>query len=372
MRSVLREAATAMAMILAATIGSAAIAQTIAGEGEGATDDAAQIKDAPAPVAPSQDSQMRAFIATLRPQAIAIGISPALFDATLPTLNYSPRVVRLDRAQPGATPASVASPPDFAPYRDSHVDRVRIGMGRARYGTLRPLLLGIEAKTGVPEQIMLAIYGHETGYGTFSGNFDLLGSLGTLAYEGRRRALFVDEFLKAMLLMQRGVPRGQLKGSWAGATGNPQFLPSVYLRLGIDGDGDGKVDIWNSEPDTLASIGNYLRDAGWKAGVPWGVAVRVPDAIDRAAIRSPMSSPRCPRVFARQSRWLTISEWRDKGIQMLSGAVPAENELATLLEPDGTGRTAYLLTTNYRSILDYNCSNFYALSVGLLGDAILP
>ena len=370
MVSLLRAAVTVMGMISPVAISIPCAAQTIAAEAP-VPDDAAQLSDAPAPATPSEDSQMRAYIATLRPRAIALGISPPLFDATLPTLGFSARVVRLDRGQPGGTPASTANPPDFAPYLASHVDRVRIGMGRARYGALRPLLLRIEQGTGVPEQIMLAIYGHETGYGTFTGNFDLLGSLATLAYEGRRRELFAEEFLNALKLLQQGVPRAQLKGSWAGATGYPQFLPSVFLRLGTDGDGDGKVDIWRSEPDALASIGNYLRDAGWKPGVPWGVAVRVPEGIDRAAIRSPLSSPRCPRVFARQSRWLTISEWRDKGLMMLGGPVPGENELATLIEPDGNGRTGYLLTTNYRSILDYNCSNYYALSVGLLGNAIV-
>ncbi len=369
MRSVMRGAVAAIGLFLAVAGATPGVAQT-GGEDLQPLDDATRLTDAPAPVVLTQDNLMRAYIATLRPRAIGIGVSPTLFDSTLPTLNFNARVVRLDRAQPGATSANSASPP-FAPYLASHVDRVRIGMGRSRYGSLRPLLLRIEQETGVPEQIMLAIYGHETGYGTFTGNFDLLNALGTLAFEGRRRELFADEFLKTLLLMERGVPRAQLKGSWAGATGYPQFLPSVYLRLAIDADGDGKPDIWRSEPDALASIGNYLRDAGWKKGVPWGVAVRVPEGIDRAAIRSPTSSPRCPRVFARQSRWLTISEWRDRGVTMLSGKVPAEDELATLIEPDGNGRTGYLLTTNYRSILDYNCSNFYALSVGLLGDAIV-
>ncbi|ATE65273.1 lytic murein transglycosylase [Rhizorhabdus dicambivorans] len=369
MRSLLRGAAAALVLVAAGAGALPVAAQPVLEEGQ-APDDAARLNDAPAVAVPSEDSRMRAFLATLRPRAIEMGVSPTLFDATLPTINFNARVVRLDRAQPGASAAYSASPP-FAPYLASHVDRVRIGMGRSRYGNLRPLLLRIEQETGVPEQIMLAIYGHETGYGTFTGNFDLLNALGTLAYEGRRRELFAEEFLKTLVLMSRGVPRAQLKGSWAGATGYPQFLPSVYLRLAIDADGDGKPDIWRSEPDALASIGNYLRDAGWKKGVPWGVAVRLPEGIDRAAIRSPLSSPRCPRVFARQSRWLTIAEWRDKGVQMLGGRVPPENELATLIEPDGSGNTAYLLTTNYRSILDYNCSNFYALSVGLLGDAIV-
>lgn len=369
MRSLLRAAVAALALVLAGSGHGPVVAQPALEEGQ-APDDAARLNDTPTVAVPTEDSQLRAYIATLRPRAIEMGVSPTLFDATLPTINFNARVIRLDRAQPGASAAHSATPP-FAPYLASHVDRVRIGMGRARYGTLRPLLLKIEQDSGVPEQIMLAIYGHETGYGTFTGNFDLLNALGSLAYEGRRRDLFADEFLKTLVLMSRGVPRAQLKGSWAGATGYPQFLPSVYLRLAVDADGDGKPDIWRSEPDALASIGNYLRDAGWKKDVPWGVAVRVPEGIDRAAIRSPLSSPRCPRVFARQSRWLTVAEWRDKGIQMLGGRVPAEDELASLIEPDGAGKTGYLLTTNYRSILDYNCSNFYALSVGLLGDAIV-
>ena len=228
----------------------------------------------------------------------------------------------------------------------------------------------IEAETGVPESIALAIFGHETGYGSFSGNFDLIRSLATLAYEGRRRALFTDELIAALRLLDMGVPRARLKGSWAGATGYPQFLPSMVLRLAVDGDGDGRKDIWTSEADALASIGNYLASAGWKPNVAWGVAVRVPDALDRATIAPKLVAPRCPRVHARHSRWQTVGEWRRLGVQPVTYPVPADDELAALIEPDGPGRTGYLLTTNYRVILDYNCSNFYALSVGLLADEV--
>jgi membrane-bound lytic murein transglycosylase B len=182
--------------------------------------------------------------------------------------------------------------------------------------------------------------------------------------------LFTDEFIATLKLLDRGIPRSQLKGSWAGATGYPQFLPSMYLRLGADGDGDGRVDIWNSEADALASIGNYLVKAGWKANVPWGIPAMVPAGLDRGALRPLTVSPRCPRVHARHSRWLTIGEWRRLGVTPLGTSLPRDGELASLLEPDGPGATAYLLTGNYRAILDYNCSNFYALSVGLLADAV--
>lgn len=335
---------------------------------------AASAQQATMPTASEAPEQaaFRAFLEGIRGQAMAAGVTRGTLDAVIPTLTFNPRVVALDRAQPGGNPASGASPAiaPFAPYRIRHVDADRIGRGRTRYRQLRPQLAVIEAKTGVPESIMMAIYGHETGYGTFTGDFDLLRSLASLAYEGRRRDLFTHELIATMLLLQRGIPRSELKGSWAGATGYPQFLPSMYMRLAVDGDGDGRIDIWRSEPDALASIGNYLLNAGWKPNVPWGVAVRVPAGLDRSAIAPRLTSPRCPRVIQRHSRWLTIAEWRQRGIVFVGSRLPAETEMASLIEPDGPNATAYLLTTNYRAILDYNCSNFYGLSVGLLADAV--
>lgn len=308
------------------------------------------------------------YLQTLRQQAIAKGISAATLDAVLPTLTFNARVIELDRAQPGADPN--APIPDFEPYRVRHVDASRINRGREVYLAQRARLARIERETGVPESIMVAIWGHETNYGKITGNFDLPRALASLAYEGRRRELFSAEFLATLQMIDRGVPREQLKGSWAGATGNPQFLPSVYLRLARDGDGDGRADIWTSDADTLASIANYFQNAGWRAGQPWGLAVTVPGGFDREAVRNRSQAPRCAKVFDRHSRWKTMAEWRALGIVPQNRAWPGDQVQATLLEPDGPGKTAYLLTSNYRVILDYNCSNFYALSVGLLADAV--
>src|SRR5205085_8101630 len=254
----------------------------------------------------------------------------------------------------------------FAPYRARQLSQALIDRGRARYAANLPQLREFSRRTGVPGSIMVAIWGKETGYGANMGNFDLLNSLASLAYEGRRRALFTGEFIATLRLVERGFPREELQGSWAGAAGHPQFLPSVYLRLAVDGDGDGRPDIWRSHLDALASIGNYFRAAGWRPGLPWGVAVRVPAGFDRAAVANRLRPPRCPAVFARHSRWLTGAEWSRLGV---ANALPRD-AMATLFEPDGPGATAYLLTNNYRVILDYNCSNFYALTVGLLSDSI--
>ncbi|WP_375395286.1 lytic transglycosylase domain-containing protein [uncultured Sphingomonas sp.] len=314
------------------------------------------------------DSGFQSYLGQLRSQALAAGVRRGTIDAALPGLTINPRVIELDRQQPGSDVAGPVAM--FAPYRIQHIDAQRIARGQRVYQAQRGRVASIERRTGVPESIMVAIWGNETNYGAYTGNFDLLRSLATLAYEGRRRELFAGEFVDALKMLDRGVPREQLKGSWAGATGNPQFLPSAYLRLARDGDGDGRVDIWNSDADTLASIGNYFVDAGWRPGQPWGIAVDVPAGFDRSHNTNRLMSPRCPRVFARHSGWRTMAEWRSLGIAPRSGNWPGDSILATLLEPDGPGQTAYLLTGNYRVILDYNCSNFYALSVGLLADAV--
>jgi membrane-bound lytic murein transglycosylase B len=314
------------------------------------------------------ESGFQAYLGTLRAQSQAAGVTRATIDAVFPTLTLNTRVVQLDRAQPGSDPN--APIPNFEPYRVSHIDAERISRGRQAYQAQRVRLQRIEQQTGVPESIMVAIWGNETNYGTFMGNFDIPRALASLAYDGRRRDLFAGEFVDALKMIDRGIPAERLKGSWAGAMGGPQFLPSIYLRLARDGDGDGRADIWSSDADTLASIANYFANAGWRPGQPWGLAVNVPPGFDRSQIANRLLSPRCSRVFARHSGWKMMAEWRALGMAPVAHAWPGDTVLATLIEPDGPGKTAYLLTGNYRVILDYNCSNFYALAVGLLSDAV--
>lgn len=310
-----------------------------------------------------------AYKSRLSGLARSAGVREATIQSVVPFLSLNSRVIQLDRAQPGGVSNPNAAPP-FAPYRRRHVTSDLIRRGQSRYAVNSRWLNWIEQRYGVEPGVLMAIYGHETSYGVVTGGFDLAEVLATLAYEGRRRSFFEEEFVAALKLLDRGTPRSRLKGSWAGATGYPQFMPSVVLRLATDGDGDGTANIWRSEADGLASIAAYLRDAGWKPNVHWGIPVRTPASLNRVAIKSRLTAPRCPQVYARHSQWKKMREWRALGVYPVGRSLP-DNEMATLLEPDGPNATAYLLTTNYRAILDYNCSNFYALSVGLLADAIV-
>jgi lytic murein transglycosylase len=296
------------------------------------------------------------------------GVREATIQANVPGLTVNQRIIELERTEPIAR-SSGGVVGALAPYLRSHVTGSLIRRGQDNYADHFTALRNLEARYGVDPAVLMAIWGLETSYGTVTGNTDLLQALASLGYYGRRRDFFESEFVATLKLMDQGVPRWRLKGSWAGATGYPQFMPSVVLRLRADGDGDGYADIWANEMDGLASIAAYLRDAGWKPNVPWGIRVRTPATLNRAAIASRTTAPRCPQVYRRHSRWLTMREWRALGVAPLGRSV-SDTEMASLIEPDGPYETAYLLTTNYRAILDYNCSNFYGISVGLLADAI--
>ncbi len=317
----------------------------------------------------AQDSSsVENYMQQVRQKSLQQGVRAQTLDQVLPGLTYNPRVIELDQSQPGGSFNSAIPP--FAPYQKRHITPQRIENGKVAYRRLIAKLIDVERETGVPGPIIMAIYGKETNYGSYTGDFDIPRSLATLAYEGRRRALFEAELLAVLKLIDQGVPQSALKGSWAGAMGKPQFLPSVYLRLAKDGSGDGYADIWNSEYDAVASIANYFVNSGWRRGEPWGIAVNVPSSLDRTAIESKIVPTRCPRVFGRHSQWKSMAEWRSLGVVPAAGKNLDPGTMATLLEPDGAGNTAYLLTGNYRVILDYNCSNFYGLAVGLLADEI--
>lgn len=317
----------------------------------------------------AQETSFERYLDTVASKARAEGVRQSSIDSVYRGLTPNQRVLELDRENVGSGSSSSSTGfPSMAAYLGRHNTQARIDGGHRTLRRLGGLASQIEREYGVPAEIVVAIWGHETAYGAVMGEFDLPRSLATLAWDGRRRALFEREFIDVLKMVDQGVPRSKLTGSWAGAFGNGQFLPSVYLRLAKDGDGDGDRDIWDSDADTLHSIANYFRDAGWRTGQPWAVRAYVPNSVDRGAVVNHVNAPVCPRVHERHSRWLTVREWRERGVQPLGGI--DDSVMATLFEPDGPAAPGYLLTQNYRVILEYNCSNYYAMSVGLLADEI--
>ncbi len=320
--------------------------------------------------ASAQNQTFNAYLETVAEQARSEGVSQATINRVFSGLTPNNRVLELDREQ--ATSRGNLNPATGFAWMRSYISRhntqSRISGGHSTLRRIGSLASEVEREYGVPAEIVVAIWGHETAYGRVMGGFDLPRSLATLAWDGRRRDLFERELIDVLKMVDQGVPRSQLEGSWAGAFGNGQFLPSVYLRLAVDGDGDGDRDVWNSDADTVHSIANYFRDAGWRTGEPWAVRAFVPNSADRSGIENNVTAPVCPRVHARHSRWLTVREWRERGITPRGNI--SDDTMASLFEPDGPAYPAYLLTQNYRVILEYNCSNYYAMSVGLLADEI--
>ena len=321
----------------------------------------------PACASQAQSESFPEYLEVVSSHARAEGVRQATIDSIFTGMTPNSRVIALDRDNTSSGGATTGFPP-LSTYLARHNTQPLINGGRRKLASLGSLAAEAERQYGVPAQFLVAIWGHETSYGAVKGDFDLARSLATLAWEGRRRDLFERELIDVLKIADSGIPRSTLVGSWAGAFGNPQFLPSIYLRLARDGDGNGVRDIWNSDADTLHSIGNYFRDAGWRAGQPWAVRAFVPNSVNRAAIANHMNSPVCPRVHERHSRWMTVREWRAMGVEP-SGPI-GDDVIASLFEPDGPAAPGYLLTQNYRVILEYNCSNYYAMSVGLLADEI--
>ncbi|MGB3798138.1 MAG: lytic murein transglycosylase [Alteraurantiacibacter sp.] len=317
----------------------------------------------------AQSESFGDYLDTVALHARAEGVSQSTIDRVFSGLTPSDRVLALDRDNVSSSGSGTSTGfPSMAGYLNRHNTSARIDGGVRKLSQVRSLGSEVERKYGVPAEIVIAIWGHETAYGQVMGGFDLPRSLATLAWDGRRRTLFERELIDVLKMVDQGVARSQLVGSWAGAFGNGQFLPSVYLRLAVDGDGDGDRDIWNSDVDTMHSIANYFRDAGWRTGEPWAVRAFVPNSADRSGIENRVNSPVCPRVHERHSRWMTVGEWRARGVE--PRAPIADDVMASLFEPDGPAEPGYLLTQNYKVILEYNCSNYYAMSVGLLADEI--
>jgi membrane-bound lytic murein transglycosylase B len=288
----------------------------------------------------------------VRNDAAARGIATRTLDEALAGLAPIARVLELDRRQPEVTMT-------FDEYMARVVNQSRIDTGRQRLAEHRELLEQIGARYGVQPRFILALWAVESDFGRITGNFSVIGALATLAYDGRRSAFFREELLQALRILDQGhITPGQMRGSWAGAMGQNQFMPSSFLAYAIDHDGDGRRDIWTSLPDVFASIANYLARVGWRDGEGWGRVVRLPDRFDRSLIdHSRVQMP--------------IGEWTALGISALDGRdLAGGTRSASLVAPGGTDGPVYMIFDNYRALLRWNRSIYFATAVGYLADQI--
>ncbi len=286
-----------------------------------------------------------AFLAGFRQEAARAGIGRRTLDRALSALAPDPRVIALDRRQPEFTQT-------WAQYRASRLSAARVAAGRAAMARHAALLRDVETAYGVPAPMVVAIWGMESNYGAVIGDFPTLTALATLAWEGRRAALFRREMIAALTIIDGGMAPGRLIGSYAGAMGQPQFMPSAYLRYAVDFDGDGARDIWGDTADVLASIAHYLAANGWIAGIGWGAAVTLPPDLDAAH-----AGPR------------GLSEWRALGVAPADDEASFAAEATASLKFPAPGE-AYLVSSNFEVIKRYNISDYYALAVGLLSEKV--
>lgn len=305
-----------------------------------------------APVgAQAQTTTFDAWLADFRAEARNEGISESTLNAALTGIKSLPRVIELDRKQP-------ESKITFAQYKKNVISQQRINRGRELMAQYAQDLKWVEQKYGVAPQYVVALWGVETSFGTNTGGFKVVDSLATLAWEGRRAAFFRGELLKALKIIDQGhISAANMKGSWAGAMGQNQFMPSSFFNFAVDADGDGKRDIWNTRLDVFASTANYLAKSGWSSGQRWGRAARVP-----ANFPADMVGPKIIKP---------LSYWRQLGVTDINGnPLPSEDMPASIVAPDGLGGETYVVYNNYQTIMKWNRSTYFATSVGLIADAI--
>ncbi|KPQ29960.1 MAG: Membrane-bound lytic murein transglycosylase B [Marinobacter excellens HL-55] len=296
------------------------------------------------------DAEFNECKQTLEATALSAGVSEGTTQSVMADVTYLERVIELDRRQPEFTTT-------FADYFNRRVNEARISKGRELLETHRELLNRVTRETGVPAPYLVSFWGLETNFGSYFGKMSVPSSLATLACDPRRSTFFTEQFVAALKIIDEGaIPAEQMEGSWAGAMGHVQFMPTVFLQHAVDADGDGRRDLWNSLPDAMMSAGRFLQSMGWDGDYRWGREVLLPENFD---------------FGLTDGRRLPLDEWRDLGITDAFGNPLAQEPIeAALVVPSGHRGPAFLVYSNFRVIMGWNRSEFYAVSVGHLADRI--
>ncbi|MBB4658806.1 lytic murein transglycosylase [Parvularcula dongshanensis] len=299
------------------------------------------------------DSDFDTFRQQFRIDAAAAGVDPTLYDREMATAQ--PLAVILERND---------NQPEFNrpmwAYVDGATSAARIKGGQEGYAAEKALLSKIEDEYGVAAEVVVAIWGMESSYGRIMGDHDIVSALATLGFQGRRQSFGRTQLIAALKILQSGAAdRDELKGSWAGAMGQTQFIPTTYIEHAVDHDGDGHKDLWSDRGDVFASTAHYLAQSGWREGVPWGFEVKLPAGFDFA------------HADAKHAR--TAGDWLALGVEAAKGSVSERidlNERISIILPAGARGPAFAITNNFRAILRYNNSTAYALGVSFLSDAV--
>jgi membrane-bound lytic murein transglycosylase B len=311
---------------------------------------------------PPQSLPFSAWLQGVREEALARGISAPTIAAALADITPIEQILDRDRTQA-----------EFKETLDEYIAR-RIGvptirLGRQMRDTHRPILEKVAAAYKVPAHVLIAVWGLESNFGRFSGVRPLMPTLATLAYDDRRGAMFRSQLFDALTILDAGhIDLPRLKGSWAGAMGQPQFMPSSYLKYAVDFDGDGRRNIWSSEPDVFASIGNYLATNGWVPGQTWGRRITLPKDTAAFAVEAPARTTGC-RAAKELTEARPLARWQALGVRTTEGApLPQADIMASLLRTDSG---AFLVYPNYEVLLSYNCAHAYAMAVARLSDRVV-
>ncbi|MCD6035391.1 MAG: lytic murein transglycosylase [Rickettsiales bacterium] len=292
------------------------------------------------------------WLADFKAKARQEGISQKTIDRAFKDVKIEPKVVKLDKKQPDKTVT-------FAQYKKSVLPQSRIKKARQLYHENKTLLDKIGKQYGVQPRFIVALWAVESNFGERMGGFSIVNALSTLAFEGRRREFFTKELMNSLKIIDAGhISAEDMKGSWAGAMGQSQFMPSTFLNYAVDYDGDGKKDIWGTKADVFASIANYLSKIGWNDDETWGREVKVPKSFDQSQISSKITKP--------------LSTWGRMGVTKTDGRhLPKNAHMeASVVRPDDKGVEIYIVYSNYKVILQWNRSLYFATTVGLLADAI--
>ena len=300
----------------------------------------------------AQRGDFNVWLKNMRAKAAAAGISQTTINANLYNITPSETAIRLDKKQPEKKKT-------FAQYKKAVVNENRIQKGRQLIRQHYSDLQAVENQYGVPKQFIVALWGIETNFGGNTGGFSVVTALATMAWEGRRETFFTKELINALKIIDAGHIKGSgMKGSWAGAMGQNQFMPSSFNAYAVDGNGDGRRDIWATKKDVFASTANYLKKNGWKTGQKWGRRVILPANFSKKLIGPKIKRP--------------LSYWASLGVKTLGGRdLPQENMRASIVAPDGLGAETYIVYNNYQTIMDWNRSTYFATSVGLLADRLM-